>query len=73
MKNPVTPPGIEPATFRFVAQNLNHCATAVPILMNSKIKLIWVVTSYRNPSRQPHFYRPLESVSISRILHFANL
>jgi len=22
--------GIEPATFRFIAQHLNHCATAVP-------------------------------------------
>ena len=30
MKNPVTPAGIEPATFRFVAQHLNHCVTAVP-------------------------------------------
>jgi len=29
-KNPMTPSGIEPATFRFVAQHLNHCATAVP-------------------------------------------
>jgi hypothetical protein len=27
----MTPAGIEPATFRFVAQNLNHCVTAVPI------------------------------------------
>ena len=27
----MTPPGIEPATFRFVAQHLNHCATAVPV------------------------------------------
>ena len=26
----MTPTGIEPATFRFVAQHLNHCATAVP-------------------------------------------
>jgi len=26
----MTPPGIEPATFRFVAQHLNHYATAVP-------------------------------------------
>jgi len=26
----MTPSGIEPATFRFVAQHLNHCATADP-------------------------------------------
>jgi len=26
----MTPAGIEPATFRFVAQHLKHCATAVP-------------------------------------------
>jgi len=30
-KTPMTPDGIEPATFRFVAQNLNHCATAVTV------------------------------------------
>ena len=30
MKNPLTLAGIEAATFRFVAQHLNHCATAVP-------------------------------------------
>jgi hypothetical protein len=29
-KIPKTPSGMEPATFLFVAQNLNHCATAVP-------------------------------------------
>ena len=27
-----TQAGIEPATFRFVAQHLNHCATAVPYI-----------------------------------------
>ena len=26
----MTPSGIEPASFLFVAQHLNHCATAVP-------------------------------------------
>ena len=26
----MTPAGIEPATFRLVAEHLNHCATAVP-------------------------------------------
>ena len=31
MKNPLTPAGIEPATFRIVAQHLKHCATAVPV------------------------------------------
>jgi len=31
----MTPPGIEPATFRFVAQHLNHCATAVPEILYS--------------------------------------
>ena len=30
MKNPLTPAGIEPATFRIVAQHFNHRATAVP-------------------------------------------
>ena len=29
VKNPMTPAGIEPETFRFVAQHRNHCATAV--------------------------------------------
>ena len=31
MKNPVTPPGIDPGTVRLVAQRLNHYATPGPI------------------------------------------
>ena len=38
MKNPVTLAGIEPATFRFVAQHFNHCATATGI-RGSQFKL----------------------------------
>jgi len=38
----MTQSGIEPATFRFVAQYLNHCATAVPINTNSDIKYLIV-------------------------------
>jgi hypothetical protein len=30
LKNPVTPPGIEPGTVRRVAQRLNHYATPGP-------------------------------------------
>ena len=30
MKNPMTPSGIEPVTFRFLAQHLNHCDIAGP-------------------------------------------
>jgi len=37
MKNPLTLPGIEPATFRFVAQHLNHSAAAVDILSTDHI------------------------------------
>jgi len=31
MKYPLTPAGIKPVTYRFVAQLLNHCATADPL------------------------------------------
>jgi len=45
MKNPLTLAGIEPATFRFVAQHLNHCATAVPIYCKRKYNSFpWMYT-----------------------------
>jgi len=35
----MTPSGIEPASFRFVTQHLNHCATAVPNLRTKFLKI----------------------------------
>ena len=42
-KIPMTPAGIELATFRFTAQHLNHCATAVPFEDNN---MRWNLTKY---------------------------
>ena len=40
MKNPLTPAGTEQATFRFVAQRLNHCATAPPPpILQTRLKM----------------------------------
>ena len=43
------PYGIEPETFRFVAQHLNHCATAAWAYIN-KLKLM---VAYRNFAKEP--------------------
>jgi hypothetical protein len=60
-KNPVTPSGIETATFRFVAQCLNHYAIACPLFNNGVLNFVlsrnssWIVqdvvleTRDRNP------------------------
>jgi hypothetical protein len=40
-KNSVTLSGIEPATFRFVAQYLNHYATVYPCVNNLRCELRW--------------------------------
>ena len=56
----MTPAGIEPATFRFVAQHLNHCATVVP--------LRWCYAVY-NSSPLPTF-RHNRSVPSSKVKKF---
>jgi len=48
MKNSLTPTGIEPATFRFVAEHLNHCATAVPPIIPKHIGVILFCMLYVN-------------------------
>jgi hypothetical protein len=52
MKNPLTPTGMEPATFRFVAQHLNHCTTAAPLMdtctrQKGKVALVNAMKAYR--------------------------
>ena len=37
MKNSITPTGIESATFRFVAQHLTLCATAVQVMYENNV------------------------------------
>jgi len=52
MKNPLTPAGIELATFRLVAQHLNHCATAVKVqtfIMGNDI-------TYNNNNNNYYYY-----------------
>jgi len=44
--------GIEPATFRFVAQHLNHCATAV------LVKFGYVKKNYLIPYKHKLLTRP---------------
>jgi len=39
MENPLTPAVIEPATFRFVAQHLNHCATARSVIYSEWVSV----------------------------------
>jgi hypothetical protein len=43
-KSPVTPPGIDPGTFRLVVQCLNHYATAGPVII---IIIIIIIIMYR--------------------------
>jgi len=43
LKNPVTPPGIDPGTVRLVVQHLNHYITPGPIISKGKGEF-WLCT-----------------------------
>jgi hypothetical protein len=60
-KIPMKPSGIEPATLRFVAQDLNHCASAVP--SHKYIKLYYVINLLRH-----YMFRPLLWLSSWRLI-----
>ena len=45
-KIPMLPAGIEPATFRFVTQHLNHCATAIKHTITKWGIAYYVIASY---------------------------
>jgi len=42
----MTPAGIKPAIFQFVAQHLNHCATMVPRINIESIKYLFETESW---------------------------
>ena len=46
LKNPVTPPGIDPGTVRLVAQRLNHYATPGPIVRRGFAKSVRLCKGY---------------------------
>ena len=73
MKNPLTLAGIEPATFRIVAQHLNHCATAVRLLLHISVEkknmLAWLFR-YHASTGSVKWYR---TVSVNSVLILAGI
>jgi len=54
----MTPSGIEAATFRFVAQHLNHSATAAPYLQILIIIIIIIRHIQKVPGSNPDILYP---------------
>ena len=53
----MTSSGIEPATFRFVAQHLNYCAIAVPYYTNGHINILCIYGCYTAVSQWLRCFR----------------
>jgi len=53
----MTPAGIEPATFRFVAQHLNNGVKAVPALDESSSNFIHMHIDVKQHSHVPQAFR----------------
>ena len=59
LKNPVTPPGIDPETVRLVAQRLNHYATPGPKGHNTGIFLNQVLYFKNEKHKKTNLLVPL--------------
>ena len=72
----LTPAGIEPATFRFVPQNLNHCAIAVPrshtYIFRNFITFYCLCRSSERPLNDCPKWQLIQSRSVIRRLHILN-
>ena len=76
-KIPMTPSWIEPATFRFVAQHLNHCATAVSFYVvekeNKHFPVVCTWTHFMVPRAAFCSFGPRFATPPSRIQQSASL
>jgi hypothetical protein len=65
----MTPPGIDPATFWFVAQCLNHCATMCPIITMDIIQ-IWANGNHGKFNPDTVVFYQLRTASTTPYLNF---
>jgi len=58
MKDQLTPAGIEPLTFRIVAQHLNHCATACCLVDSTIFSAQNIVSNHNHHHNHHHHQHP---------------
>jgi hypothetical protein len=77
LKNPVTPPGIDPGTVRLVAQRLNHYATPGPPHCDRKWKILNLSELARPEVSQLNpdfiFESTFCNICCNTVLHFTQL
>ena len=74
LKNPVTPPGIDPVTVRLVAQLLNHYATPGPKVTGLQVTIRGAVgsnMSLKNPVTPPGIDPGTVRLVSQRLNHYA--
>ena len=66
LKNPVTPPGIDPGTVRLVAQRLNHYASPGRHECKGGFEILSFLVSwaYRLDNIWPHFEARASSITV---------